>query len=182
MIGYAKALTEEEMRAAAEYYGAMKATPWIRVVETEHVPPTTLSAGMFLPLENGPDEPIGECIIEVPENNEAVEVLRSPRVGFIAYVPMGSVKRGETLVTTGDGKTVMCATCHGPDFKGLTLPEVGAIPGLAGRSPSYLVRQLFDIQSGRRHGTRVELMKPVVSNLTPADMLAIAAYLASRGP
>jgi cytochrome c553 len=75
-----------------------------------------------------------------------------------------------------------CAACHGPDLKGMTLPEVGAMPGLAGRSPSYLVRQLFDIKTGQRHGKRLELMKPVVANLSADDMLAIAAYLASRTP
>jgi cytochrome c553 len=64
----------------------------------------------------------------------------------------------------------------------MTLPDVGVMPGLAGRSPSYLVRQLFDIQSGLRHGKRLELMKPVVANLSTDDMLAIAAYLASRAP
>ncbi len=182
MADYAKAMTDDEIRAAAEYYGGMKWTSWIRVVETERVPQTILSAGMYLPVASGTDEPIGARIIEVPENVEAVELLRSPRVGFIAYAPVGSIKRGEALVTTGGGKTVACFTCHGPDLKGITLPDVGAMPGLAGRSPSYLVRQLFDMKTGQRHGQRVELMKPAVTNLDPDDMLAIAAYLASRTP
>jgi len=182
MASYAAAMTDEEIRAAAEYYGSMPWTPWIRVVETERVPQTTLSAGMYLQVPGGADEPLGQRIIEVPEDAEAVEVQRNPRVGFIAYAPPGSVQRGELLVTTGGGKTVACLTCHGPDLKGMTLPEVGVMPGLAGRSPSYLVRQLFDIQAGLRHGKRLELMKPVVANLTTDDMLAIAAYLASRTP
>ncbi len=58
----------------------------------------------------------------------------------------------------------------------------GAMPGLAGRSPSYLVRQMFDLKTGQRHCKRVELMKPVVANLSTDDMLAIAAYLPSRTP
>ena len=182
MVEFAQAMTDDEIRAAAEYYGAMPWTPWIRVVETERVPQTTTSAGMYLPVPGGADEPIGDRIIEVPENVEAVEMHRDPRAGFIAYVPPGSIKRGEELVTTGGGKTVSCLTCHGPDLKGMTLPEVGAMPGLAGRSPSYLVRQMFDMQTGQRHGKRVELMKPTVANLSPDDMLAIAAYLASRKP
>jgi cytochrome c553 len=56
------------------------------------------------------------------------------------------------------------------------------MPGLAGRSPSYLVRQMFDIKSGRRSGQRLELMKPVVAALDSDDMRDIAAYLASRKP
>ena len=182
MADYAGAMTEEEMRAAAEYYGAMPWTPWIRVVETDRVPQTTLSAGMYLQVPQGGDEPLGNRIIEVPEDADAVEIQRSPRIGFIAYAPVGSIKRGEALVTTGAGKTLMCATCHGADLNGFTLPEVGAIPGIAGRSPSYLMRQLFDVKTGHRTGQRIDLMKPVVANLSTDDMLAIAAYLASRRP
>ena len=183
MTSYAQGMTDGEIRAAAEYFGSMKAMPWIRVVETDRVPPTTISAGMYLQTGNGADEPLGERIIEVPEDADLVEIQRSPRVGFIAYVPFGSIKRGEELVTTGGGgKTVACMACHGPDYRGMTLPDVGPMPGLAGRSPSYLFRQLFDIKSGLRTGKRVELMKPTVANLGSADMLAIAAYLASRTP
>ena len=183
MMGdFARAMTDEEIRAAAEYFGAQKWTPWIRVIEAERVPATKISAGMYLQVPGGADEPIGRRIIEVPEDADIVEIQRSPHVGFIAYAPVGSIQRGETLVTTGGGKTVSCLTCHGPELKGMTLPDVGIVPGLAGRSPSYLVRQLFDIQTGQRHGQRLEVMKPVVAQLTSDDMLAIAAYLASRTP
>ena len=183
MVSYARGMTDGEIRAAAEYYGTMKWTPWIRVVETDRVPQTTLSAGMFLQTGDGADEALGDRIIEVPEDADAVEIQRNPRIGFIAYVPIGSVKRGEALVTTGGGgKTVACLACHGPDYRGMTLPDVGAMPGLAGRSPSYLFRQLFDLKAGSRHGRRSELMKPVVANLSSDDMLAIAAFLASQTP
>jgi len=182
MANYASAMTDAEIRAAAEYFGAMKWSSWIRVVEAERAPRTTISAGMYLQLPGGGDEPLAGRIIEVPEDADQVEIQRNPRVGFVAYVPVGSVKRGELLVTTGGGKTVACLTCHGPDLQGLTLPDVGPMPGIAGRSPSYLFRQLFDIQAGSRQGKRVELMKPVVANLTPDDMVAIVAFLASRAP
>jgi cytochrome c553 len=70
---------------------------------------------------------------------------------FVAYVPVGSIKKGEALVTTGGaGKTLRCAICHGQDLKGL-----GNVPFLAGRSPSYLVRQIYDIQKGMRKGPGV---------------------------
>jgi cytochrome c553 len=90
-------------------------------------------------------------------------------------VPVGSVKKGEALVTNGAGKTTQCGVCHGADLKGL-----GPVPGLAGRSPSYLVRQLYDMQQGARKGTWADLMKPVVAKLTQDDLLNIAAYTASR--
>ena len=64
--------------------------------------------GLFLALEGDEKEPLGQRIIEVPVNAEATEVLRDPHSGFIAYVPVGSLKKGEALA-----KTKQCALCHG---------------------------------------------------------------------
>jgi cytochrome c553 len=177
MIAIAKGMTEDEIKAAAEYYGSMKWTPWIKVVESKTAPKTRIAGGMFLTEEGGEKEPLGARIIETPENTEGTELLRDARSGFIAYAPVGSIKKGEVLVTTGAGKTTACGVCHGADLKGL-----GPVPGLAGRSPSYMVRQMFDMQQGARKGQWTELMKPVVSKLSEDDMLAIAAYTASRMP
>jgi len=177
MITIAKGMTPEEIKAAAEYFGSMKWTPWMRVVETNTVPKTRLAGGMYLTLEGNEKEPLGSRIIETPENAEETEILRNPHSGFVVYVPPGSIKKGEVLVTTGAGKTTQCGLCHGTDLKGL-----GPVPGLAGRSPSYLVRQLYDMQQGARHGLWADLMKPVVAKLSEEDMLNIAAYTASRQP
>jgi len=177
MIDFSRAMTDDEMKDAARYFASMKWTPWVKVVETETVPKTHIAGGMFLRLEGDATEPIGHRIIETPVNAETTEELRDPRSGFIAYVPVGSIKKGEALVMKGGaGKTTQCTICHAADLQGL-----GPVPGLAGRSPSYLVRQLYDIQHGTRSGIWASLMKPVVANLTTDDMLAIAAYLASRG-
>jgi len=177
MIAIAKGMTDEEIKQSAEYFGAMKWTPWMNVVETAVVPKTRIAAGMFLALEGGEKEPLGQRIIEAPENGEATEVLRDDHSGFIVYAPVGSLKRGQELVTSGAGKTTQCSICHGADLKGM-----GPVPGLAGRSPSYLVRQMYDMQQGTRKGTWTELMKPVVMKLTNDDMIAIAAYTASLKP
>jgi cytochrome c553 len=178
MIAIAKGMTDEEVKAAAEYFGSMQWTPWIRVVETNTVPKTRIQGGMYLRLEGNETEPIGNRIIETPENTEHTEVLRDPRSGFIAYVPVGSLEAGESLVRTGgDGRTTACGVCHGADLKGL-----GPVPGLAGRSPSYLVRQMYDMQQGARKGIWTDLMTPVVARLTSDDLLAIAAYTASLAP
>jgi cytochrome c553 len=175
MIGFAKAMTDDEIKAAADYFGSMKWTPWIKVVETNTVPKTRIAGGMFLKLDGNDKEPIAKRIIEAPDNTESTELLRDDHSPFTAYVPSGSVKKGEALANGGGGKTIACANCHGADLQGL-----GPVPGIAGRSPSYLARQLYDMQQGDRHGIWTELMKPVVAKLTNDDMLAIVAYVSSR--
>jgi cytochrome c553 len=176
MMQFAKNMTDAEIKAAAEYFGAMKWTPWIKVVETKMVPKAKPSNGLFI-IEGNEMEPLGDRILETPINGEATEVLRDPHSGFTAYVPVGAVKKGEALVTKGGGKTTACSVCHGADLKGL-----GPAPSLAGRSPSYLMRQMFDMQQGFRKGSWTELMKPVVAKLTTDDMMDIAAYTASLTP
>jgi cytochrome c553 len=187
MIELAKSLSDEELQQAAEYFGAMKWTPWIRVVETDLVPKTRIVGNLFLPLEQERTEPINGRIIETPENEEQAEMYRNPHSGFIAYVPKGSLAKGKDLVTTGgarivgkefiQGKTTPCITCHGPDLMG-----VAEIPPIAGRSPSYMVRQMWDIQQGTRRSEASQLMRVVMANLTKEDMIAIAAYVSSQKP
>ena len=62
------------------------------------------------------------------------------------------------------------------------LKGLGPAPALAGRSPSYLARQMWDMQHGFRKGTWTEMMKPVVAKLTDDDLLNIVAYTASLQP
>jgi cytochrome c553 len=179
MAGFARSMTDDDVKVAAKYFSSIPAAPWIKVMESDTVPKTRPVGGIFLPLtgEDAGMEPIGARIVETPVNVEETEILRNPRSGFIAYVPPGSVKKGEVLVTTGGGKTTACTVCHGIDLKGL-----GPVPTLAGRSPSYLGRQLYDMQHGNRTGTWTPLMAPVVSKLSEDDILNAAAYLASLQP
>jgi len=177
MIAYETKASDEEVQSAAAYFSALKAKKWIRVVETKTVPKTHVAGWMLVASEGSEMEPIGNRIIETPENLEQTE-LRNDASEFIAYVPVGSIKKGKALVTTGgEGKTIPCATCHGAELKGM-----GNVPSIAGRSPSYIVRQLYDMQSGARGGAKVQLMKAPVANLTVGDMVSIAAYLASFQP
>jgi cytochrome c553 len=177
MAGIAKAATEAEIKDAAAYFNSVKPRQWIRVVEADTVPRSFIGPGnKRLVHPAGGTEPLGNRIIEVPENEEDV-VYRDPRTGFVAYVPKGSIAKGEALVMTGGGKTMPCATCHGRNLQGS-----GEVPGIAGRHPNYIVRQLWDIQNGDRTGESAMLMQPVVEKLSNDDMLAIAAYVASRKP
>jgi cytochrome c553 len=115
--------------------------------------------------------------VEVPENNLGASI-RDSHTSFVAYVPAGSIAKGRELATTGGGgKTVQCTICHGQGLKGL-----GSVPGIAGRSPAYIGRQLIDIQHGVRKGPQTALMTAVVANLNEADVLNLAAYAASLDP
>ena len=177
MIAIAKASTPEEDRIAAEYFQATKPRQWIRVVESATVPKTRVAGTMLAAIEPEVMEPIGNRIIEIPEDLERIE-LRDTRTGFIAYVPPGSIKKGEALVKTGgNGRTVACGVCHGADLRGM-----GPVPAIAGRSPSYLTRSLYDFQRGPRAGEWSPLMKDAVAKLTIEDMVNIVAYTSAQKP
>ena len=179
MAEIAKGLTPDDAKAAAEYFAARQpAAGYIKVVEKAEVPKTNVGEGaMRFVTPNGGDEPIGSRIIVVPQE-EPLARARNPRSGFLAYVPPGTLAKGEALATSGGGgKTVACAVCHGEGLKGL-----GEVPSLAGRDPIYLARQLMDIKSGNRTGAWITLMQQVVAKLDNDDIIALAAYAASRQP
>lgn len=178
MNNIAAGLPDEEMRKAVEWFASLKPVQWYKVEEVQTVPKTWVNGGrMRLPLPAGGTEPIGNRIVTLPQDPERVE-MRDPHSGFIAYVPPGSIKKGEALVKNGGaGKTIACATCHGEGLKGL-----GDVPRIAGVHPIYVVRQLFNFQAGANNSSAGAQMKQVVKNLTEDDMLAIAAYTASLEP
>jgi cytochrome c553 len=175
----AKVTTEEDVRQAAEYFAALKPAVRVKVIETATPPKTFIAtAGRHRQLHpEGGTEPIGHRILEIPEDPFRTEI-RDPHSGFIAYVPPGSIARGEALVKgEASEKTVACARCHGETLKGK-----GEVPRLAGLQPLYVARQLFDMQYGSSAGKAAEPMKPVVAKLTEDDIIAISAYLGSLPP
>jgi len=175
----AKATSDEDVRQAAEYFAAIKPIPWVKVIETNTPPRTYIStAGRHhIVHPDGGTEPIGHRIIETPEDAFRM-ANRDPHSPFLAYVPPGSIARGEALVKTGgSGKTVQCSICHGDDLKGL-----GEVPRIAGLQPVYVARQLICIQNGSSAGTAVALMKKVVANLSEGDIISISSYVGSLPP
>lgn len=175
MVEVAAKLTEAEIEEAVQYFAGLEFRSFVDVVEASEAPRTTIAGWALLEAPGSAMEPLGMRIVEVPRDTERFE-RRDSRTPYVAYVPMGSIASGAALVNTGGGRTLPCAGCHGADLKGL-----GDVPRIASRSPSYLYRQLYDLRNGTRTGTEAELMKPVVANLTDADLIAIAAYVASTG-
>jgi cytochrome c553 len=169
----AKVTSEEDVRQAAEYFAALKPKVWVKVIETATPPKTFIAtAGRHRVLHpDGGTEPIGRRILEIPEDPFRTEI-RDPHSGFIAYVPPGSIARGEALIKSGQ-----CAQCHGEGLKG-----AGAVPRLAGLQPLYVARQLFDMRYGSSAGEAAAPMKPVAAKLSEDDIIAISSYLGSLPP
>ena len=186
MISLAKAATDDEIHAAARYFSSLKPRQNIRVVEASMVPQTRVAGWVLTPHEAEAKspltrEPIGRRIVEMPEDLDRFE-SRDTHATFVAYAPPGSLRagaalvRGETLRGEHSG-TPPCATCHGKDHRGHELA-----PSIAGRSPSYIVRQLYEFQTNARVGKSALLMRPAAARLTEDDRIAIAAYLATLKP
>jgi cytochrome c553 len=175
----AKSISDADLETAAAYFASIKPRTTVRVVESSTAPKVAVTAWYYSAVPKGEREPIGQRIVDIPEDTRQF-VNRDSRTRFVAYVPEGSIKRGQALVSTGGGRTVPCATCHGgPGLKGVSAI---AIPGIAGRSPSYIVRQLYDFKHGARNGGQSALMKSSVASLALDDMIAIAAYVSSLEP
>lgn len=176
MISISKAVTDKEVDEAAAYFSSLAPGAFVKVVESAEAPLSHVDGSMMAKVDGAAFEPIGDRIVEVPEDAERAH-LRDPNTPYIAYVPPGSLKRGADLVLTGGaGRTLACATCHGPKQTGM-----GDIPRIAGRSPSYVMRQLYDIREGKRTGSAT-LMTVVVARLSDRDMADVAAYLATLPP
>ena len=175
----ARSTSEEDSRQAAEYFAAIKPMTWVKVIETAMPPKTYVSAAARhrLVVPGGGTEPIGRRIVETPVDPVRT-ANRDPHSPFLAYVPPGSIAKGETLVKTGgSGKTIPCAICHGDGLTGL-----GEVPRIAGLQPVYIARQLICMKNGSSAGTAVALMKKAVSNLSEDDIISISAYLGSLAP
>jgi len=177
MQAIADSATAAEIDEAAGYFSRLPPRQRSRVVEARDIPRTRPGLGLYLPAAGGGVEPLGQRLIEVPTDPTRHE-LRDAALGYIAYVPPGSVARGRMLATTGTAAGVKpCTGCHGPQLRG-----VGLVPPLAGRSPSYILRQLLAFKTGSRATAAGAPMRDVVAPLGIDDMIAAAAYAGSRQP
>ncbi len=177
MIQVAAHATSEEVAAAAAYFSQQHLQSHVRVLERARVPRARVVGSVYAAIPGGGEEPLGERLLEFAPDPVRHE-HRDDSMRYVAYVPPGSIGRGKAIARSGaGGLTVACVACHGQDLQGMAL-----FPRLAGRSPTYLLRQLFAFRTGARAGPAGQPMRAVVESLSIGDMIAVAAYAASLEP
>jgi cytochrome c553 len=182
MIHEAAEITQAEAETAAQYFSREKLRPRVIIMERSRVPRTQVVGSVYTPIPNGGEEALGTRLIELARDSAQHE-NRDEQMRYVAYVPPGSIARGRALARTGGhGKTVACVTCHGDNLQGNRLEGMGPIPPLAGRSPSYLLRQLLAFKTGARTGPIAQTMQSVVAGLEIGNMIDAVAFAASLPP
>jgi cytochrome c553 len=179
MIEMALDISEADLRDAANYFSRIPKSQqkWLRVVETSRAPANHVGAGGARFFDKGANTmPVAPDMIYEVAESEQVE-LRNDHFGFVDYVPMGSLAKGRTVAMGNKGQMKTCASCHGDDYRGHE-----DAPRIAGRSAYYLIRQLADMKAGVRKGAALGKMKEIIGKLSDADILNVAAYMASRNP
>jgi len=177
MRSVAQNVDEQELAAAARYFANLQFKRRDEVVEAERIPVTHEFRWMHHVVADAGDEPIGQRLIVVPVDVERHE-RRDAATVYRTYVPVGSLERGKNIVTTGaGGLSIACVACHGPELRG-----VPPAPPLAGRPPTYVLRQLLAFRTGARHAPAGQPMQVVVQHMALDDMIAVAAYVGSLEP
>jgi cytochrome c553 len=177
MRASAENAADAEVASAAEYFSGLRLTRRVEVVEATVIPRVVESAWVYVMVGGEGTEVLGRRIIEVAIDHERHE-LRDPATAYRAYVPQGSIARGLSIAQGGQGGTALaCVSCHGADLRG-----AGVIPPLAGRSPTYIVRQLLAFKTSSRASAAGAPMMPVVAPMNVDDMIAAAAYAATLEP
>jgi cytochrome c553 len=180
MVAMAKALTDQEIDDSAKFYSQQKPRRRTYIIESLRIP--RAERGAWLYYEVGGTEDLDGRLLEVTQDLVRHE-RRDDRMEYLAYVPPGAINRGKRLVTTGKSvkddavRTQICSQCHLANLKGTAV-----IPPIAGRSPTYLLRQMLAFRNGQRTNEHAAQMHPVVEKLTLEEMVDIVAYVSSLAP
>src|SRR4030088_2478512 len=94
-------------------------------------------------------------------------------VGIVAVAAVLNVCTTPLLAQRIEGKTQVCAGCHGPDDK----PVDKTIPNIWGQQAGYIYIELRDFKRGDR---KSDIMQPIASSLERQEMLDIAEYFSKK--
>ena len=169
----AHGVSDVDLAAAAGYFAGLPFAGHAHIVEAAQTPKAVAADFVYRFDGTAAPEPLGARILEGPTDWGRF-ALRDPDTAYIAYVPPGSLAKGAALAKRGDSQARPCASCHGPALTGTSVA-----PPIAGRSPTYIFRQLYAFKTDARNGTLAESMKSEVGQLSTADMIAVAAYVGS---
>ena len=133
-------------------------------------------------MRDGTDtEQVGNRLIEVANTPAAVRQMDRNRLLLPTCRLPAALGGGKALVlvtTGGGGKT------HGLQ----RLPWRHSyrawidVPGIAGRSPVYIARQIYSFRNNVRKGPMADIMKNVVGKLSDNDVIAVSSYVSSLNP
>jgi len=151
MSGNAAGITDEEAMAAAQYFSLDEDDPLDQGSRDGNSGEDRNVGGFFVPLEGKETEPIGQRILKCRLIPRLTRCIATQESGWIAYAPMGSVKKARTwsLEARGQDSRVRRMPWRGFEGNG-NFPHWRAVP-------SYLARQLYDIQKiyAQRPGTQL---------------------------
>jgi len=87
------------------------------------------------------------------------------------------IAAGKDLATNGNWPNDIpaCFACHGVGAKGIG----ASFPALAGQHASYIRNQLQAWKTGQRHNDSNGLMEGIAKRLSPDEVKAVSAYMAS---
>lgn len=169
MASVAHAVTAADLNAAAAYFSRFEPQSFTRVVEAAAIPAATEWHFVYR-FDRSRREALGQRIVEGPVESERFE-LRDPETPYIAYVPVGAIARGQATAERGASGGPACVSCHGP-----------ALAGIAGASPTYIVRQLMAFRDKTRSDPGAAPMQAVAARLTDTQIIDAAAFVGSRRP
>ena len=180
MVLASKALSEKELREAAEYYAAIgpDRQQWVKTVVSTEVPkgPAPFGVGGFrYHAPEGGMEPLpAGIVVTVAEDDDLVRARDQINGGFVQYVHPEDMALGEKVAATYGG-------CRARAMAPTTRAWAMCL-GSPMDKQVYMIRQLKDMQTGARKDKNVAVMKPIVDKLSDREMVAVSAYLASREP
>lgn len=167
MAAAARAVSPEDLRAAALYFASLEPVRHARVIEATTIP-RPVPEGFLYRFDRSAHEPLGNRIIEGPTDFRQHR-LRDPHEVTIAYVPVGSIARGAALARHGGAGFPACVTCHTAHFV-----------GIGGSSPSYIARQLAGFRARTRNDPGAAPMQAVAATLSDDQITDLAAFIGSR--
>ncbi len=169
MTGVAHAIQAADLKEAAAYFSQFEPQSHTQIVEAASIP-APVTWHFSYRFDRSKHEALGQRIIEGPVDDERFE-LRDPETRYVAYVPKGAIARGRAIAEHGASGAPACVSCHGD-----------ALVGIAGASPTFLARQLMGFRSKARNDPGAAPMQDVAGRLTDAQIIDVAAFVASRRP